>query len=748
MHRSMLTSLRLLFAAAVCLALFPAAQVSAECIWGQWSDNNGNHYCPPDCGGNPACESITPPLPPPPPQPDPSVVAYNRAYNLAKAGDLKKAAKNYLEALKYDNRYAAAHNNLANIYLTWGQYQRATDHYLKAIQYAPTNTDRELYRNNLKNLYLHQGYRNLKNGDFASAESYFRSVLGMFPSNRDAVDGLDEMREREAVDEGNARHKLKDYDGAIASYRKALGWCRRSCDYINRNIAYSQRNRESAKAEELFDREDFEGAIRYSRAALTYCRPDMDCEYLRNNIAAAENNLENRKRRQVRERRRQENDVLMQKARGAANSGDLRRAEGYIRELMHQNPDDNYYDNELGNNLLAQKRYKDAVKAYRVGLRKNRNDATMHYNLSLALQGQGHFKEAEQEVQKALSIDPSYKNAKKIRGQLKGRERDLSNRRLVANAKKMMGDGDFRQAEAKLREIISQDPGNDDAIIALGNGLLDKRRLGEAADLYREGLKHNPDNVVILYNLAVILERQGRYGQAEEELRKILKIDPSDKLSQEMLGDLEDKGFIARKVDPIISPAFGYLEKSLIAANDRRKKAARSVLATYDSVMEQASSAEYHGLMARDSKGWEEAKKLSNKVFDTPGDNIGRTLDRLLVDGRKPERADETPKELLASPRWKQLETAQRKAAAIVDKKEKELANLQAMRESPEIKSIKKAMILVGIANTKTELFEAEREVKVIEKEKSKLRKSYKLGAITEREENSKKTGETASENE
>ena len=103
-----------------------------------------------DSGNNPACD-VRGGTPPPPP-PDPANEAFRQGYALQNAGDLAGAERYYLQALGYNNRLAAAYNNLAIIYRKWERYEKAIDHYVKAIQYAPTEPDREAYRKNLRSL--------------------------------------------------------------------------------------------------------------------------------------------------------------------------------------------------------------------------------------------------------------------------------------------------------------------------------------------------------------------------------------------------------------------------------------------------------------------------------------------------------------------------------------------------------------------------------------------------------------------
>jgi len=58
--------------------------------------------------------------------------------------------------------------------------------------------------------------------------------------------------------------------------------------------------------------------------------------------------------------------------------------------------------------------------------------------------------------------------------------------------------------------------------------LAQKGLLDEAAETFRSAIRLNPDLERAYYNLGLILERQGRYSEAAQELEIALKIKPDD----------------------------------------------------------------------------------------------------------------------------------------------------------------------------------------------------------------------------
>jgi len=93
--------------------------------------------------------------------------------------------------------------------------------------------------------------------------------------------------------------------------------------------------------------------------------------------------------------------------------GKLVEAEAHYREALHRDP--NYakaYFN-LGNTLLAQKKYLEAIVQYRKAIEISPRDATLYSNLGTALRLVGRIDEAAAHYRKALRIDPQLEAARK-----------------------------------------------------------------------------------------------------------------------------------------------------------------------------------------------------------------------------------------------------------------------------------------------------------------------------------------------
>jgi len=154
--------------------------------------------------GGPACR-ISGVVPPPriifqtdgSPEFSADTEAFLHAYNLEQGGKENAAIDAYRKAIKFNNKYAAAYNNLGLIYKGRGRYQKAIELYHKAIKYAEEDMPRERARGNLRAVLLEQGYCYSKENKTAKAKASFQSVLAMYPGDAEAWKGLKRIHAKE-----------------------------------------------------------------------------------------------------------------------------------------------------------------------------------------------------------------------------------------------------------------------------------------------------------------------------------------------------------------------------------------------------------------------------------------------------------------------------------------------------------------------------------------------------------------------
>jgi Tfp pilus assembly protein PilF len=178
-------------------------------------------------------------------------------------------------------------------------------------------------------------------------------------------------------------------------------------------------------------------------------------------------------------------------------------AEEYIKAIRID-PNWPGYRGALAVVFLKQKNYADALQQYRYYFQlKDESDisAIAHNNMALALWGTGNFKEAEQQLKKAILKDPEYASAQDNLIQLVGQ---LRSGILDEGFKRAWGQiNNPPQAEALFRQYLLVDPNNPGALNNLGVSLVRQDRWVAAEAAYREAIR-NGEKTYAANNLATI----------------------------------------------------------------------------------------------------------------------------------------------------------------------------------------------------------------------------------------------------
>jgi tetratricopeptide (TPR) repeat protein len=152
----------------------------------------------------------------------------------------------------------------------------------------------------------------------------------------------------------------------------------------------------------------------------------------------------------------------------------------------------------LGNQLAAQGRFKEAADCYRQVLAVNPGLAEVHCNLGNALCDQGRLEQGLDAYRRALELKPDFVAA------------------CVNLANALLRLGDFAQARIHYQRALALEPDLADAQLALGSILTHLGEREEAIKLYRRALRAKPDFVGALVNLANVLVDEGRPAEALE----------------------------------------------------------------------------------------------------------------------------------------------------------------------------------------------------------------------------------------
>lgn len=138
-------------------------------------------------------------------------------------------------------------------------------------------------------------------------------------------------------------------------------------------------------------------------------------------------------------------------------------------------PDTDAVRNVIGVTFLRERRYEEAMAAFREALARNANSIDANRNLATALADTGH-------VSEALGY---------------------------------------------LRQAVRLDPRNGTLQYELGRLLLDRRQFGEASACFRAALQSMPDSSSLHNDLGVALASSGDFLDAIEQFRQAVALDPS-----------------------------------------------------------------------------------------------------------------------------------------------------------------------------------------------------------------------------
>lgn len=122
----------------------------------------------------------------------------------------------------------------------------------------------------------------------------------------------------------------------------------------------------------------------------------------------------------------------------------------------------------------------------------------------------------------------------------RGTERKQIARLTLATAQQ--NSGDFKGAEATLRELLKETPGNPIAMNNLGYFLLERdERVDEAFGLIEQAVKVDPTNPSYLDSLGWAYFKLGKFVDAEKHLKEALRFDSASGTIHEHLGDVYQK---------------------------------------------------------------------------------------------------------------------------------------------------------------------------------------------------------------
>lgn len=142
--------------------------------------------------------------------------------------------------------------------------------------------------------------------------------------------------------------------------------------------------------------------------------------------------------------------------------------------------------------------------------------------LGSALNRSKHFKEAKNELEKAIEIDPN---------------NIIAHNNLGVSLIEL---DNYGEAKNMIEKAIDKTDGEANALIYhnMGRALLELENYGEAEKKIRKSIELYPDNAIAHDNLGILLVMLKRYTEAGNEFREALRIDPNNAGARDNLKSL------------------------------------------------------------------------------------------------------------------------------------------------------------------------------------------------------------------
>lgn len=229
--------------------------------------------------------------------------------------------------------------------------------------------------------------------------------------------------------------------------------------------------------------------------------------------------------------------------------------------------------------LLEHKHYQESRIQFQQLLKKKPGNADVAFAIALLSMQMGEFDRAEKELRQALEVGK--KDSSTVHYYLAQLNEAKNNEEIALQEYLKVKEGEYLfpsrlrmaylQAKAKkineAREILYQTKAKNNQqlaqlILTEGQLLRGAKRYDLAFQVLSKGLEKLPNQTDLMYEAAMVADKQGKFAVSEEMLRKLIKIDPEHAHAYNALG----YSLLERKVR--LAEAMQLLEKAYQLAPD------------------------------------------------------------------------------------------------------------------------------------------------------------------------------------
>lgn len=236
-------------------------------------------------------------------------------------------------------------------------------------------------------------------------------------------------------------------------------------------------------------------------------------------------------------------------------------AEDFLYDQLREHPKKKEWRKLYANILIFNKKHHYAADQFKLLLADNPNDYELLYALSLLYLQEKQLADAQEYLQKMLSV-ATLEEQRNVARFFLGQAEELAKNNDAAikwyeqvNGGKYYFDAKTRyvailaaqnkleQALEKIKALQPNDPEDEEIIVKIEGDLYTKqKRFEEAYQVYDRALENDPDNLDLLYLRAMAAERLDRIDWCERDLRRVLALDPENVEALNALGyTLADK---------------------------------------------------------------------------------------------------------------------------------------------------------------------------------------------------------------
>jgi tetratricopeptide (TPR) repeat protein len=219
------------------------------------------------------------------------------------------------------------------------------------------------------------------------------------------------------------------------------------------------------------------------------------------------------------------NVPTVRSAAAAIASGDAKRAESELAEILESSPNDVHALNLLGILRAQQQRHQEAQELFQKAIAIQTDFAAAHASLGLLYVQMGKDDLAVAELQQTLKLDPGRKDAEAALLSI-----------WKAQARRSAQSGDLEKALALLIEARKLNSGDPDVQFEFGMVALRMSLFLDAIDGFDQALKFRSDDSQALYGLGRAKIALAKFDDARQIFERYVQLHPEDASGHYALG--------------------------------------------------------------------------------------------------------------------------------------------------------------------------------------------------------------------